>query len=294
MHMNNRNCKNNGCVDNDGNCPILGLDNLPVQCVGPWAGDKYYYLERYLNASCEVRRKFSDNSNAVFIDLFSGPGRCIIKDRGIEIDSGVIRALTREEAPFNESFLFDISQVNIDTLEKRIGQKLNCHIRQGDSNTLVNNLVSNLSKHRYKRYHFIFIDPFGPEGLKFKTLIELARLERVDMLIHFPIMAIRRNWKSWIKKENTILDDFLGTKDWRGKIKSLSEERLFDLLINLYKNELSKIGCVFIFDLRPVTIKNTKNAPLYDLILVSKNPLAQKIWNTVINKSPDGQKSFNF
>ena len=294
MRMKNRNCKPDKCKDADGNCLVLGEDNLPVQCVGPWVEDKYFYLERYLNASCEVRRKFSDKSNAVFIDLFTGPGKCVIKDSCVEINAGVLRALNREEAQFNETFLFDISKNNIAALEKRIDPGYNRHIRHGDSNVLTHQLVDNLLEHPYKRYHFVFIDPFGPDGLKFKTLIELARLDRVDMLIHFPIMAIRRNWKLWVKKENTILDEFLGTREWRDKISSLSRDKIFNLLINLYKKELSRIGCVFVYGLRPVSIKNTMNAPIYDLILVSKNPLAQKIWNTVINKTPNGQKSFNF
>lgn len=291
--MKNRTCKSDNCKDSNENCQVLGSDGFPVQCVGVWVKDKYYYLGRYLNASREVRKKFSNRSNAVFIDLFTGPGKCVIKDENREIDGGALRVLNREEAQFNESFLFDIGADNVAALDKRIDKKFNCHIKCGDSNILVKELMSELLK-KYYRYHFVFIDPFNPSNLKFSTLTELARLDRIDMLIHFPIMAIRRNWKSWVKKKNTILDDFLGTKEWRDKITSLSEDRIFDLLINIYKDELSKIGCKFVFDLRPVVIKNTKNAPLYDLILASKEPLAQKIWNTVINRSPNGQKSFNF
>ncbi len=292
--MNVRDCSNKNCKNEKGNCLVSGEDGLPVQCVGSWVEDKYYYLERYLNASREARRKFSDKNNAVFIDLFSGPGKCIIKNEQRETDGGVIRVLKREEAPFNETFLFDLNKINTDALKQRIDPKLKCHIKEGDSNFLINSLVANLLKHPFKRYHFIFIDPFGPDGLKFKTLVELATLDRMDMLIHFPIMAIRRNWKSWIKKENTILDDFLGTNDWRDKINSSPGAKIFDVLINIYKNELQKIGYVFDFALRVVTVKNTKNAPLYDLILVSKKPLAQRIWNSVINKDRAGQRSFNF
>lgn len=288
-----RTCIGDKCRDTSGNCPVLGSDGLPVQCVGPWVEDKYYYLERYLNASCEARRKFSDRGNAVFIDLFTGPGKCIIKDKCKEIDGGVVRVLNREEAQFNESFLFDISENNIDSLEKRVKSKFKCCLQHGDSNSLIHSLVSDLVKHRYKRYHFVFIDPFGPEELKFITLIELAKLERIDVLIHFPIMAIRRNWKLWIKKENTILDEFLGTEKWRNKISSLPRNKVFDLLINIYRKELLKVGYVFIFDLKSVAIRNKNNAPLYDLILVSKNSLAQKIWNTVVNIGPDGQKFLN-
>lgn len=292
--MTARICKNEGCKDETGNCLSPGLDNLPVQCVGPWVEDKYFYLERYLNASREARRGFSEKNNAVFIDLFAGPGKCIIKNEQREIDGGVIRVLKREEAPFNESFLFDLDKRNTDVLEKRIDPKLKCNIKSGDSNVLIKDLVKDLLKHRFKRYHFVFVDPFGPDGLKFKTLVELARLERMDMLIHFPIMAIRRNWKSWVTKENTILDDFLGTNEWRDKIHSLSGAKIFDILINIFKKELLKIGYVFDFELRAVTVKNTKNAPLYDLILVSKHRRAQQIWNTVINRNRSGQKSFNF
>ena len=78
--MTTRNCKKQSCKDEDGNCPIPGSDGLPVQCVCPWVEDKYFFLEKYLNASCEARRKFADKNNAVFIDLFAGPGKCIIKN----------------------------------------------------------------------------------------------------------------------------------------------------------------------------------------------------------------------
>ena len=68
-----RRCEERGCKDKDGNCLIDGSDGLPVQCVGPWVEDKYFFLERYLNASREARRKFADKGNAVFIDLSAGP-----------------------------------------------------------------------------------------------------------------------------------------------------------------------------------------------------------------------------
>ena len=38
------------------------------------------FLGEISNASSEARRKFADKNNAVFIDLFAGPGKCIIKN----------------------------------------------------------------------------------------------------------------------------------------------------------------------------------------------------------------------
>jgi three-Cys-motif partner protein len=91
-------------------------------------------------------------------------------------------------------------------------------VEWGDSNELVKMLVPKLLQNLY-RYHFSSVDPFGPDGLKFNTLRELATLNRMDMLIHFPIGAIKRNLKTWLKSSSTILDDFLGTDSWRFKIK---------------------------------------------------------------------------
>jgi three-Cys-motif partner protein len=297
-----RNCKVKNCKDENGNCLVPGLDGLPVQCVGPWVEVKYYFLEQYLNATKEIRRKFFNRNNAVFIDLFSGPGKCIVKHDKREIESGGMRALNLTDVPFNEYFYFDILKVNTDTLEKRINIEANKHIKCGDSNNLVDDLVAQLSHHPFKRYHFAFIDPFGPDGLKFKTLRELARLDRMDMLIHFPIGAIKRNLPMWIKGSNTILDDFLGTNQWRKVIAGLSKLHLFKTLVNIFKEQLKSIGYpeegLRLFPqnnnirsgLPAVSVKNTKEVNLYVLILASKNPIAQKIWNSIIKIEASGQR----
>lgn len=265
--------------------------------------DKYFFLEQYLNASCEARRKFADKGNAVFIDLFAGPGRCIVKNERREIDSGGMRALKRDKAPFNEYFYFDINKANTDTLGERIDRKFNRHIRHGDSNMLVNDFGAELLK-QYYRYHFAFIDPFGPQGLKFNTLRELAKLNRMDMLIHFPIGAIKRNLRTWVKSTNTILDEFLGTNKWREEIQGLPRKEISKTLIDVFKEQLKSIGYPeeglkmassdedIYTGLPTVPVRNARNVDLYVLILASKHGLAQKIWNSIIKYSPDGQKSF--
>jgi three-Cys-motif partner protein len=269
--------------------------------VGPWVEDKYFFLERYLNASCEARRKFADKNNAVFIDLFAGPGRCIIKNEKKEIDSGGFRAFKRDEAPFNEYFYFDISSVNAKALEKRINSKSSCSVKCGDSNSSINELVETLSRKPY-RYHFAFIDPFGPDGLKFETLRNLAKLTRMDILLHFPIGSIKRNLGTWLRSKSTILDDFLGTDKWRKEIDGLSSDKIFKVLIDVLTEQLKSIGYPeeglrmassdrdIYAGLPTVLVKNTKEVELYVLILASKHSLAQKIWNSVIKIDRERQK----
>jgi len=301
--MNVRDCSKKNCKNEKGNCPVLGEDGLPVQCVGAWAEDKYFFLEAYLNASCEARRKFADKNNAVFIDLFAGSGKCVIRGEKREILSGGMRALQRDEAPFNELFFFDISKTNTEALLRRVNNKASSHVVCGDSNALVPNLVSSLLQ-KYYRYHFVFIDPFGPDNLKFNTLKELARLERMDMLIHFPIGAIKRNLPNWKKKTSTIFDEFLGTDLWRAKIDRVSGNQIFKILLDVFKEQLKTIGYPeeglklvssgkdIYAGLPTVSVKNTKDVDLYVLILASKHRLAQKIWTSIIKMNPNGQKTF--
>ena len=87
--MDKRNCATNpdACRQENGNCLYPGSDGLPVQCVGPWVAEKYHYLNNILEATSPVRRQFFPRGNSVFIDLFSGPGKCIIKDEQGELDS---------------------------------------------------------------------------------------------------------------------------------------------------------------------------------------------------------------
>lgn len=300
-----RDCKRDPCKDADGNCLIPGTDSLPVQCVGPWVEDKYFFLERYLNASCEARRMFADKGNAVYIDLFAGPGKCIIRgpiSQQREIESGVMRVLHREEAPFNAYYLFDLSMINTDALSKRTSGVSNIHIEHGDSNVLTDGLVTILQQTPW-RYHFAYIDPFGPDNLKFQTLKKLASLDRIDMLIHFPIGAIKRNIKTWIAQRNTILDEFLGTNDWRTKLSNNPPTKTFSILLDVFKGQLEAIGFPeeglrlapsdrnIYPGLPTVPVRNTKDVELYVLILASKHKLAQKIWNSAIKVSPEGQRS---
>lgn len=296
-----RNCQPDICKNKIGNCKILGEDNLSVQCVGSWAEDKYFFLEKYLNATREARRKFSENENAVFIDLFAGPGKCIIRGSQEEILSGGMRALNKAEPSFNEYYYFDIQDINADSLKRRIAAKSNCFVECGDSNILIKKLVEKLEQKSY-RYHFAYIDPFGPEGLKFETLKELAKLKKMDMMINFPIGPIKRNLSAWVKRVNTPLDNFLGIDKWRVKIKNVSKNKIYQVLIDTFKDQLKIIGYPeeglrlaasdgnIHSGLPTVPVRNTRDVDLYVLVLASKHPLGQKIWNSIIKLGPDGQR----
>ena len=159
----------------------------------------------------------------------------------------------------------------------------NCSFKTADSNIYITELIKVLKLKNY-RYHFVYIDPYGPEGLKFSTIIEISKLNRVDILLHFPTGAIKRNYENWKLKEKNILNDFLGTSLWQKKAadskyiyKSLVDT-LIEQLINLgYSNENIRFAntkdCKDTINL--AAIKNTKTVKLYELILISKHNIAR-------------------
>jgi three-Cys-motif partner protein len=212
-----RKCGDN-CRDQDGNCPVPGTDSLPVQCVGPWVLDKYCFLERYVDATRAARKKFSENNNAVFLDLFAGSGRCVVKNEDREVDNGGLRVINYQKVPFNEYYFIDISPANEVAFRKRVATRQGCYFRCGDSNSTIEDLVNTFVLKDY-RYHFTYIDPFGPDGLKFSTIESLAKLKRIDLLINFPIGSIKRNIPKWLEGDSTILDEFLGTKNGGKELK---------------------------------------------------------------------------
>jgi len=289
---------------NNGNCPKPGQDDLPVQCVGSWCENKYFYLDRYLKGSKEARRKFYDKGNAVYIDLFAGNGKGIIRESNKEIEAGSLR-IFRQEVPFNEYHFFDISNENTNALKQRIKRHENAHVRTGDSNLLIHGLVERLKKSPYDRYHFAYLDPFAASGLKFETVKRLAQFPRMDLLINFPIGFIKRNFEKWTKTEGqTILDDFLGTSSWRERRQQ--GERVFSILVEVFKEQLLSIGFPeeglggltddnTYRNLSLVGVTNSKNVPMYFLVLASKHRLAAKIWNSLVaGPTPGGQTQMRF
>lgn len=284
----------------NGNCMVLGSDKLPVQCVGGWVKDKFYFLESYLNASCKARAKFADNGNAVYIDLFSGPGKCIVRDGKEELTNGALLALSRGEACFNEAYLIDIEQENIDALKQRVDMSV-CNVKCDDCNSYCDALINKLRQKKY-RYHFAFVDPFAPEALSFDTLRKLATFERMDMLIHFPIGTIKRNYKFWIdNQEETILDAFMGSRAWRD-VRNVPPGNIYRFFVDFFIKQLQTIGYPqdglryidnqhFDNNISAVSIKNARNATMYILVLATKHPLGQKLWTSVLKGNRHKQKS---
>ncbi|MFZ5800074.1 MAG: hypothetical protein ACOY3D_01685 [Candidatus Omnitrophota bacterium] len=68
------------------------IDGLIVRPSGIWIQQKYYYLKRYLDIfSKGMKNKWQ--GNLTYIDLFAGPGRCLVESLNQEEDGSPLIAL---------------------------------------------------------------------------------------------------------------------------------------------------------------------------------------------------------
>jgi three-Cys-motif partner protein len=94
----------------------IGSDGKIVRSSGIWAQDKLYYLERYLDIfSVGMRKKWPGKLH--YVDLFAGPGRCLIRDTSEEIDGSPLIAL---KYGFAKYIFFEADEMCCKALTERI------------------------------------------------------------------------------------------------------------------------------------------------------------------------------
>lgn len=279
-----RKCKRCGQTTGAGNCPEFLADGGPVQCVGEWAVvEKHHYLQRYIEASRGARAMFTAKAGAAFLDLFAGPGRARNRDDGRVHKTSTVLALEHDGCPFTKIVSCDLASENVAALRQRTAKHGDrVAVELGDCNEIIDRLIAHVPRHGL---NFAFIDPFGVAGLRFATLRALAALPRMDMLINFPTLDIRRNFSQYVAPGNTMLDQALGTDQWRSEITTTSQvARAPEVLVR----QLETLGYTGTPN-RTLPIMR-KGAEMYRLVFVAKHDLADKIWASIIRNPPSGQR----
>lgn len=282
-------------------------DGLPARESGEWVKEKLFYVKRYIDVF-EVAMRDKDWRKRIFIDLFSGPGKCIVRDTNDYLLGSPLLAL-QTQYPFTDYYFVDMDSQNIANLKIRSkASKVpedHIHCLVGDANQQVNAITSDIV--RFDKtfiqgllpcLNLAFLDPEGLE-LEWKTVETLAGMKRMDLIIHYSQNGLTRNLdRCYAAQDDTVIDRFFGDRNWRDVYKKASEKRegvgIHRALIDYYKSKLRDLGYVVINDSEEISreplIRNKKrNAPLYRLIFASKHPLGNKIWNEVTKKDVYGQ-----
>jgi three-Cys-motif partner protein len=257
---------------------IEGDDGLPADEVGIWAKQKHDRLRRYLDISRGARRKFlqGNSKSATFIDLFCASGRARVRETGEWIDGSAIGAWKISQAggaPFSKIYVADIDATlrtaSVERL-RRLGAPV--HEFSGSAVDAAAELSNIVNPHGL---HFAFIDPFNLGTLDFRIIQSLARLKRIDMLIHLSAMDLQRNLDVNLGSESDAFDRF--SPGWREVVDPRRSQReVRRQVVESWRNSISALGKYP--STRMVLITAPGNQPLYWLLLAANNELAHKFW----------------
>ena len=180
--------------------------------------------------------------NRVYLELFSGPGRCEIRDTGCEQVGSPLKVINHE---FTKFIFTEISLSAAEALATRLDPFKNsqrAEIWCGDCAEAI------------QRIHipagaltFAFIDPTGIGHAPFALIETLHRKTRCDLLINIQHgMGIKMNIHQYTPDadEQSALTRFLGNERW----KSLSQHNPGDFfrgVLDLYKQQLDSLGFTF-------------------------------------------------
>ena len=245
-----------------------------------WAKDKLFYIKKF----CDIFNVGMKNKwgTRTYIDLFAGPGICIIEETGEEIPGSPIIAL-RCKLPFTHYFFNDLEQDFINALKLRVMPcgfaGVECFNK--DCNLVVDDLLQKLPE---GSLDFCFIDPLNWE-IKFNSIRKLTENRNMDLLITLHIGNIRRN----IDNPNQRMNDFFPYSDWQKKyIEAMSRgEKVERVLLDIYEDGLREIGYKVVRD--HISERNMKNVRLYYLVFASKHEMGAYFWDEVTKSTEAGQ-----
>lgn len=255
---------------------ISKTDGLPIRKSGPWVRKKHFYLTRYIDIFTKGMKKKWD---LTYVDLFAGPGRCLIEATNEEVDGSPLIALTHG---FSHYIFVEQTTDGSQALRKRCERspKYNeVQIIDGNCNDAIEkiNIPSN-------NLALAFIDPTGID-VHFSTIKKLTENRRVDLLINIQFgMDIKRNFARYKKQgENSDLDLFLGGNvDWN-HLKTPQDA------INIYRVRIKELGYSTV-EFKDITVRNTqKNVPMYFLFFASKNSRGLDFWKKITERNDLGQ-----
>jgi three-Cys-motif partner protein len=256
-------------------------DGKPGILVGPWAKEKLHYIKRY----CDIFNTGMKNQwgTRTYIDLFSGPGICVLPNNNEEIKGSPLLTFD-SKTPFTHYYFNDLDLETIEILKTRaiINGSSTIEYINADCNSAVDELLPKLPSNSLD---FCFIDPFNWE-IRFDSIRKLTTDRRMDLAITFQVGMMKRALAITLPAD---LNAFFPDVKWYHDYQAAHEQELSRsrILLDNYENGLRELGYKAIKDYN--LMANTKNVPLYHLIFASKNNRGADFWDKIAARSETGQ-----
>lgn len=266
-------------------------DGLAREIVGGWVREKHARLQRYVEISGKaVRKKWlrrPRSAGATYIDLFSGPGGVTIRNSGEVLDGSPLvawRQAVQDDAQFTQVFVADAHPAicaAVTTRLRNAGAPVHCET--GDAVVTVDRVIAKLNPYAL---NFAFLDPYGLAALPFEVIKKLAKLERMDILIHVSAQDLNRNLRRYIEKSPSPLDTF--EPEWRDHIDiNRPDQYVRAKLLEYWRGLLKTVGMETAEVMERVS--GPTNQPLYWLAFVARHKLALEFWEKIRDIEPDPQ-----
>jgi three-Cys-motif partner protein len=133
--------------------------------------------------------------------------------------------------------------------------------------------------------HFAFLDPYNLESLPFSIIQKLAKLNRMDMLIHVSIFDLQRNLRRYLS-DGKILDSFM--PGWRNAVDmNRGDQAVRTDLLRHWLGLIKGLGTTPADGIELVSA--TGGQRLNWLVFVSAHPLGRKLWDDISNVNDQGR-----
>jgi three-Cys-motif partner protein len=251
-------------------------DGGPARVVGAWAKDKQFYLSRYTTIFANAMRRKWDR--LCYLDLFSGPGTCVIEGTNDFYEGSALSAIAR---PFTDFIFVDkdpsaLSALRARTVPLAAGRQVTFIGR--DCNEAIDEIIAAIPQ---RALALAFIDPTNWQ-IQFETVRKLVDERPMDVILTFQGGMLKR--VSHLDQPR--VDAFFGADTW--KPAKGEAPHLYDLC-ELYRRQMAKLGYADHAPALDPKMRTLTNTPLYHLLFFSRNEKGHDFWDEVVAVSPTGQ-----
>ena len=268
---------------------------------GTWTERKLEILKRYLDAYTTALK--DQPFQLIYVDAFAGAGSWRPRSNYDsddyadfqELRDGSPRiALQIQDKPFDRLMFVekDAEQAKkLADLQQEYSNR-DIRIRRDDANTAIPRLCDALTSHDRA---VAFLDPYATQ-VSWDTVDRLARTQKVDCWILFPLMAIARMMPRRGEPSDALatqLDRIFGGREyWRNLYQPSPQFSLFENMreqerapgseiADAYRNRLASVFASVAPTRR--TFHNSNNTPMFDLIFAASNPIGAPVAIRIAN-----------
>lgn len=246
-------------------------DGLPARDSGSWIHTKHKLLAYYADLFATGMKHYW--ASRVYLELFSGPGKCFVRENHAEELGSPLKVIEHEFT----KFIF--AEKNV-AAANALAQRLENYPNSTRAEVWCGDCADAIDQFQIPKNSltFAFIDPTGIGHAPFSLIEKLHKKTRCDLLINVQHgMGIKMNLHQYTEDadEQSALTRFLGNDSWK-KLPRNNPRDFFRGVLELYKIQLEALGFAHIG--REVLISNSKNTPLYLLLFASKHPRGKDFW----------------